>query len=384
MSSSPPQPNRLFVVGTSAGATCGVRDYAQVVGRALRDEGAHVEIDWWEQDARWPVRTQVKQHSAWLDRVGASVRHASPDWIIWHYSVFAWGTSGIPYLVPRTARRLRRSGVPILLVAHELTFPFGRNGWKGFTWAGSQRVALSWPIRASSALVVTTEERVRWLGSRRWLPRRPTRFLPVCSNVGVTEGPGSANGALVLGVFGFGTPGALARETTAAVARLRSDGTDARLLLVGAPGEIGEEADRWRAAADEVGLGKVLRFTGVLPPDQLARELMASDIVVLPDSGGPSARKGTVAAALALGKPAVAVDGPERWRELVEGRALVLADPTCGGLAQALGHLAASGEDRRTQGIRAAMFYERHMTPALLARATLSLLASARPKPELG
>jgi glycosyltransferase involved in cell wall biosynthesis len=374
MDSSRPAAGRLLVIGTSASEACGVRDYAQVVGRALRDQGAHVELQWWEQDVRWSLRTAIEEHSRWLTRVAASVRASSPDWIIWHYSVFLWGASGIPYLAPRTARRLGQMGVPVLLVAHELAFPFGRGGWKGRLWAASQRVALSWPIRVSSAVVVTTEERLRWLNSRRWLPGRRARFLPVCSNVSVDGIRGNPAGELVLGVFGFGAPETLAFETTSAVARLRSAGIDARLLLVGAPGEKGQQADRWRAAAEQAGVSEVFAFTGVLPLEELARELDGSDIVVLPDRGGPSSRKGTVAAALALGKAAVAVQGPEQWAELVEDKALVLVEPSCHALAQALGELARSAELRRTQGRRAAAFYERRMTPALLACATLSLL----------
>jgi len=365
---------RLLVIGTSASEACGVRDYAHVVGRALREQGAHVEVEWWEQDVRWSFRTALEEHSRWLTRVAASVRTSSPDWIIWHYSVFLWGASGIPYLVPRTARRLGRTGVPILLVAHELAFPFGRGGWKGRIWAASQRVALSWPIRVSSAVVVTTEERLRWLNSRRWLPGRRARFLPVCSNVCVDGIRSHSASELVLGVFGFGAPETLAFETTSAVARLRSAGIDAHLLLVGAPGENGQQADRWRAAAEKAGVSEVFAFTGVLPLEELARELSGSDIVVLPDRGGPSSRKGTVAAALALGKAAVAVKGPEQWAELVDDKALVLVEPNCHALAQAFGELAGSDELRRAQGRRAAAFYERRMTPALLACATLSLL----------
>ena len=154
MVSSPPAAGRLLVLGTSASEACGVRDYANVVARALREQGAHVELQWWEQDTRWSLRTAMEQHSKWLTRVATSVRASSPDWIIWHYSVFLWGASGIPYLVPRTARRLERMGVPILLVAHELAFPFGRDGWKGWIWAASQRVASSGLAQASVWLAI--------------------------------------------------------------------------------------------------------------------------------------------------------------------------------------------------------------------------------------
>jgi len=375
---------RLLVVGASTTPVCGVRDYAQVTGRAFRETGADLEFVWWERNTGWSRSRTLSERAAWLEQVAdASARR--PDRIVWHYSVFAWGTHGVPTLVPGTARGLSRLGVPILLVAHELVFPFGRGGIRGRVWATTQRSALMWPLRVSNAVVVTTEDRLRWLQTRRWLPERPARFLPVCSNVppgdssSQTHSSAQSSRALVVGVFGFGAVGALARETMDAVARLRADVGEVRALLIGAPGEKGADADRWRASASEAGIPDALTFTGVLPLEELARALAGVDVLVLPDPAGPSSRRGTVAAALALAKPTVAVDGPERWEQLVEERALALARPSSEGLAEVTGSLIRSRDRRRALGAQAGAFYERLMAPNILAREMRRLVESDLP-----
>jgi hypothetical protein len=376
---------RFLVVGASTTPVCGVRDYAQVTGGALQETGAELEFVWWERDAGWSRSRTRSERAAWLEQVAAPSGRR-PDWIVWHYSVFAWGIHGVPTLVPGTARILSRLGVPILLVAHELVFPFGRGGVKGRVWATTQRPALTWPLRVSAAVVVTTEDRLRWLQTRRWLPTRPARFLPVCSNVpsghssSQTRSSAQSSRALVVGVFGFGAVGALARETMGAVARLRADGSEVRALLIGAPGEKGADADRWRASASEAGMPDALTFTGVLPLGELARALAGVDVVVLPDPAGPSSRRGTVAAALALAKPTVAVDGPERWEQLVQQRALAIARPSSEGLAEVIGSLIRSRNRRRALGARAEAFYERLMAPNILAQEMRQLVEVSPPR----
>src|SRR5262249_43166553 len=153
---------RLLVVGASTTPVCGVRDYSRVVGDALRKAGVDVEVVWWERDPQWSVTRTLSEEETWLEQGEVRARSEHPDRIVWHYSVFAWAVAGVPLLAPGAARRLGRLGVPILLVAHELTFPFGRRGWKGTLWATTQRLALVWPLQASRFVVVTTEERRRW------------------------------------------------------------------------------------------------------------------------------------------------------------------------------------------------------------------------------
>jgi glycosyltransferase involved in cell wall biosynthesis len=382
--SSPPggRPFRLLNIGASTSSVGGVRDYARVVGEALSAVGAEVELVWWERNPSSDLWAARRDRNTWLEQVASRVRADSRTWIIWHYSVWSWTVRGVPVFVPRTALALRRLGAPILLVAHEFAFPFGRRGWKGRVWATTQRAALVAAVRASTAVVATTEERLTWLRSRRWLPARPSRFVPVCSNLPATsssagEFGGKTDRRITLGVPGFGSGTALVSETIEALARLRSRGHNVRLLLVGAPGEAGPMADAWRAAADDANVGDAIAFSGILPLNELAQAVAGLDAVVFPDRYGPSERRTTLTAALALARPVVATDGPDRWDRLARERAIVLARPSADSLCEKLSALLANSAERDALGARGEAFYQRWMSPDVVARETLSLLVDS-------
>jgi glycosyltransferase involved in cell wall biosynthesis len=159
---------------------------------------------------------------------------------------------------------------------------------------------------------------------------------------------------------------------------MKENGIGLRVLLLGAPGEHGPHAERWRAAAREAGMVDALEFTGVIGASDLASALAATDVVILPDLGGPSSRRGVLAAALALGKATVAVDGPERWQELVDAGAVSLAPPNIEGLAEAVRRLLETGNERGELETRAKAFYDLRMSPTVLARELRGFL-QARP-----
>jgi glycosyltransferase involved in cell wall biosynthesis len=367
---------RLLIVGASSAQICGVRDYARVTEDALRAEGASTRFLWWERDAAWSPREAVARAKRWLDEVDRAVEEERPDWIVWHYSVFTWGFGGIPVLARLIARRLARTGVPVLGVLHEFAFPFGAGGTRGTAWAVAQRLALRPVIRACARVTVTTEERAEWLRARRWLPQRPVSFLPVCSNLPAVSSADAPAENLRVGVFGFADDRESADTVVGALAQLGDRGLRAQLVLVGAPGRESAAATTWRNAAAHEG-GEPVSFTGVLSPTELARELAALDLVVFVDGSGPSSRKTTLAACLALGRPVVAVDGPGRWERLVESGAVVVAPRSPEQLAAALEPLLQQAEGREAQGRRGERFYREWMAPEVLSRATLRFLAGS-------
>lgn len=366
---------RIALVGASSAPICGVRDHARVTAEALSACGAHVTTLWWERDESWGARRVVAEGRSWLTAIDEVVRLERPDWILWHYSVFAWGLRGMPFLAPAVARRLARTRVPILAVLHEFAFPFGDGGVRGRVWALAHRGALVPVWRACAGAIVTTEERVLWLRSRRWLPSRPVSFLPVCSNLSAVEPRARPRGSPRVGVFGFAADGTLAEKVVTAVSSLRDRASETHLELIGAPGAASAAAHTWRSVAARHGFD-LLAFTGLLDPPELTAAVNAVDVVLLADSAGPMSRKTTLAAALALGRPVVAIDGPKCWERLVREQAVLLAQPTAKGIAAALASLLCDEPARRRQGDRGAAFYRRWMSPERLASETLAFLNS--------
>jgi hypothetical protein len=234
-------------------------------------------------------------------------KHGRVDVVLWHYSVFAYGPHGIPVVSWPLAWALRRARVPVVTVLHEYAFPWGSNGWRGVVWAAAQRLALAAVVGASSGLVVTVDERAEWLGQRVWLPDRSTVITPVFSNLpeDLTL-PSPRFGPMRIGMFGY--PISSAPLITEAVAHARATGVAAELWLLGSPGPDTAVGEVWRQAGTTADLGGTMAFTGVLGPEALANELRRCDILFFDDGAGPASRKGTLAAALASGRPVVAVD----------------------------------------------------------------------------
>jgi glycosyltransferase involved in cell wall biosynthesis len=355
---------RVLVVGVSTDSICGVRDHAQILSSALSDEGAEVTTIWACTDDGLGMIDLVR---------GLSRRRQEGafDFVLLHYSVFAFSWRGVPVAVPILMLVLRRLGAPVVVFAHEFAYPWGRRGVRGAVHAVTQRAALVPLTATSDAVIVTTEERVQWLRHRWWLPKRPVVLVPVFSNIPrdasaerFQESPGR------IGVFSFGAEGLAAETVTAAVAQVATRVPTAHLVLIGAPGPHSSAGRRWgdRAAA----VGCKITFTGVDEPAEVSRQLAACQVVVFPDPRGPSSRKTSLAAALANGRPVVALEGPESWTELVQAGALVLAEPASGPLAKRLAELLEDDLAREHLGHQALEFAEAHLSPTRAADTVLA------------
>jgi glycosyltransferase involved in cell wall biosynthesis len=360
---------KLALVGVSTQPVCGIRDYATTLKPHLEAAGAEVRMVWHDAVPGEPGEASIASLKRQLSQSERS------EVILWNYSPFTYGHRGVPTRVPSLLALLRRSGQPLVPVLHELAHNVGDRGTRGLVHGVTQRAALVPILRASKGVVVTTAGRADWLATRRWLPQRPRAFVPVPSNIPVVNGnshPTSRTGNLVsrIGVFGFRADGVLVDLVAQAVPRSSSN---ARLVLVGAPGPDTAQADLWRAAAAANGCD--LEFTGVLDPSSLSAALADLDLAVFPNSGGPTSRNTTLAALLEHGRPIVAVDGPHRWDALAQERALVLVDQDVSDLASALRQLADSSALRREQGERAREFYRRHQAPAVVAAQLVSFVS---------
>lgn len=370
----------VVMLGASSAPVCGVRDYSRLLGAALANRGVHTVDVWWEIDPEAGLGQRRRDVSNWLHRLSEATAGAPGAVVVFQYSVFTYGYRGVPTLVPRIASCLARIEAPRVGVLHEFAYPFGRRGLRGTVQAASQRAAFARLYRVLDAAVVTTEERRDWLEARAWLPRRPTVFVPVCSNIPDVETPGGPRSgeAAAVGVFGFASEGYALESVLGAIGRLHRQGIRATLTLIGAPGPRSHQAGRWRAAAAAAGCLDALSFTGVLEPEAVARALHDVDVLVLPDRNGPSGRKGTLAAALAAARPVVAFDGPQRWEALVRERAVAVVAPEADQVADLLEHLLHDPRARAAQGSRGRAFYASHQAPAVIAEKLLEFLESIR------
>jgi glycosyltransferase involved in cell wall biosynthesis len=365
---------RVLMLGASYGGPCGVRDYAQVLQESLGRRDVSVTTLWWEREEAWTLARTWRDLQSWLDHFERAVRENQFHAIVFHYSVFTWAHRGVPVFGPPLARRLGRCTTPAVVMLHELAYPFHLGDWRGNTWAVVQRAGLVPLLRWCDGALVTTDDRARWVSERRWLSTRPIAVVPVFSNVPPPDtGRRPGDGSFSIGIFGYGSAAFDPQPVMHALARLAARDGGVRLVLVGAPGEQSPEGRRWRAAAAGVGCASSVHFTGVLEPRRLSAALAGIDIVLFPDIAGPTSRKTTLAAALAYGKPVVALEGPQRWEDLVRAGGVVIARDG-EDMAAAIEALRGDPLLRRRQGERGAAFYLQRMAPDVIAARVTAFL----------
>ncbi|WP_432573419.1 glycosyltransferase family protein [Kineococcus sp. SYSU DK005] len=348
---------RCHLVGTVQPAACGVRDYGTLLARELRRRGLQVQEEWLPDDGRSARRTWRTA----LDLLARARSIPAGDVVLWQYASYNYAAHGVPMPGVLFGLLCRARGVRVVTVLHELSATWERRGAGRAVQALSQRAALLLVLAGTDVPVVTTDQRV---GQLRRTTGRRARMVPVFSNVPVVAaGAGEAAGeapAFTVGVFSWSgdlvDPDLLLR----AVARLPGDGN--RVLLLGAPGPGTAAAERWLQAARAAGVAGCVEFSGVVELEDLSVRLQECDVLVQLDSRGASSRRGTVAAALAHGKPLVTLTGADTWGALSDSSAVVevTADPA--DLARALTALRQDPELRAGLGRRARAFYEATMS----------------------
>jgi glycosyltransferase involved in cell wall biosynthesis len=340
---------------------CGVRDHARLLAEELDREGVASSMHWLcgRDGSLAEGRSQTR---AWTRALASELDPSRVDAILLHYSVFSYSYRGIPLFVHPTIAALRRTGIPLITIMHEIAFPWSTRGPKGNLWAASQRAVLIEVMRASAAVIVTADFRAQWLSTRRWLPARPIAVAPVFSNLPPpATGSRPPHAVPVLGLFGYTLDPASVRLVLDSVRLLRDRGVPVELLLLGAPGRDSAPGALWTSAAEDRGVGDALSFSGTLSPQELSDALAASDMLLYADVTGPASRKGTLAGSLASGRPLIALRGRRSWSQLLDAAAAVVVARTSEALGDAVQGLLADTAAREALGARGRAFAEQTM-----------------------
>ena len=365
---------RAATVGMSLGPTSGMRDHAHLLTAELAAQGTPCSLHWLDRDPHRGLRSAHAEVRAWAGALGRELQDERPDAVVLHYASFAYAHRGLPLLLGPALTAARSAGSPVIAFVHELAYPWRRNLRAAF-WAASQRAALLPLVRASAAVVVTTDQRVEWLRSRRWLPIRPLAVAPVFSNL-PPPAPRVTPDPLLVGLFGYAYEGAAVALVLDALAELRRHGQPVALELLGAPGPDTQIGELWREGARERGVADALSFSGRLAAQELSDEIARCGALICAASPGPTSRKGTLAGSLASGRPVVALDGPLTWRDLREQDAARVVAPNAAALAGELTRLLADPAELDALGARGREFHERRMAVARTAELVGGLIAS--------
>ena len=367
-------PGPVLAVGMVPPGASGVRDYGRLLAAELRREGRPVDEAWVVNDGR-RLGPAVAASARLL---GAALTRRPPRLVIWHYSCFAHGLRGFPMPGVLLGLAFRSRGTRVVTVLHEPAYPWGPRGLRGRLQSGAQWMALPLVLLGSAEAVVTTERRAVALRRLPHAVRPCVRTVPVFSTVEVAGAPGPPPGedGLCLGLLGYSGDGARPDLLVRALVAMEVESRP-RVLVLGSPGPLSPEGRGLRSLADDLGVGHLLSFSGMIPADDLSRRLQSCAVVLVLNEQGPSSRRTTIAVPLAHGLPMICLDGPDRWEPLARERAAVLVKADVGSVTEAVLALLADPDERRRQADRARRCYADHMGVGRVAGAVGALLDGA-------
>lgn len=325
----------------------GVADYTRCLAEALADRGLRVDV----LSGRGPAAPSpgggVTVHrllpswgSTLLERVGRFVARTRPSWLHIQYQTAAFGmrptVNALPFWLGL------RSGVRSAITYHDLRVPYL------FPKAGRLRDWVTrMPARSADLVVATNEADERALAAA--LPTDRLCLIPIGSNIPDAPPAGYDRTAwrasagwgpetAVLAYFGFLNDSKGGRVLLQALGRLREEGRDARLVMIG--GRVGASDPtnnaylaRFEADIALRGLAERVRWTGHVSPAEVSAWLRAADVVTLPYEDGASYRRGSLLAALSHGAPIVTTEpgpGGGALPALRHGDAALLVPPGAG------------------------------------------------------
>jgi hypothetical protein len=346
-----------LVAGHSTTQADGIRDYTRLLLHGLREAALDAELFEWADGALHT--TNGTAHADIAGEVQAL------DALVVQYNPFSFGRWGFSPRLPLFLSRLRsRRSRPLIAVMFHETYVDMRN----LRWA----MMGSWQRAQLLALQATAD--VQLCSIQRWTERlrktalgRPVHHLPVASNLPDARGDreqtratlGAGADTVVLSCMGLRHPGRL-EDRVLGAARAAGTAAPSIVLLDLGPGE-----------RSDVRLSKnvVLRATGFLAEDELARHVAASDVFLAPYLDGVSTRRGTVMAALQHGIPVVGTAGhltDDLFRR-TPGLALVNVE-AANRFSDAVVGLVRDSERRARLGAAGRSLYENHFDWPLLVQ----------------
>ena len=296
--------------------------YTQAVPGASREEhvdGIHV----------------VRDVSNWgwssLRHLNRFINTCRPDVLNLQYQAAAYQMHPAINLLPRFFNHR----LPVIVTFHDLKVPYL------FPKAGPLRwqAILEMARRASATIVTNVEDRATL--QQAHIPN--LAMIPIGSNITPVTLVGFDRAAWlraraipatsrVVGYFGFMNESKGGETLVRALAKLRRQGLDVTLLLIGGQTGASDPTNVAYASfimrlADELQVSRNIALTGFLDDRGVSEALAACDCVALPYRDGASFRRGTLMAALAHGCVTVTTRPRVDVPELKHGENVLLVPP---------------------------------------------------------
>lgn len=198
--------------------------------------------------------------------------------------------------------RLRRSGHPVIVTAHELwAHQDGR--WRRALLHHAHRRMLAALLQRADRVVVTNQHAADTLAGAGLVAADRVCVIPVGPNIPQTSASHLAD---VPTLVMFGQPAALHRGALQALGQwIEASAGGVRLLW------LGRNPEQLRAAWRDLGHTDTwVTFAGGLPADVMSAHIASAWIAVAPYVDGASTRRSSLSSLIGHGLPVVGLDGP--------------------------------------------------------------------------
>jgi glycosyltransferase involved in cell wall biosynthesis len=310
----------IALLGKHDTPTDGINDYCNFLGQALARRGftlTRVRVSWDEEGWTRALRRLWRDSADWRG-----------EWVLLQYTALTWSRRGFPYGVLAARAILRKRGARCAVVFHEHT------GFGGSSWRERIRHACQmWIVRtlyrgASTSIFTIPLDTVGWLPSlhadhgvsknqNRAVFIRIGANIPECtdSRDDRTQ-PMSLEREKRVVVYGVRGAPATAGEVSdiAEVAREASKAIPNLCLVVLGRGSS-EVREDLASALEGCSIG--LEVRGVLPAEEIVRELRRADALLFVRSAVTPQRGGAIAG-IACGLPIVGYGASELSGPLAE------------------------------------------------------------------
>lgn len=319
-----------FISGEFPPMPGGVGDFTRVLAERIGELGGDVYI--LSRPGSSSQTLKVSTIKGWglggVRVMRSWVREHGIDIVNLQYQTAAFDMSPFIHFLPDVL------AAPVVTTFHDLRHPYL------FPKAGPLRDWIVMRLARSSAGVITTNQeddlRLRSLPHRRLIPLGSSIPRADCGQGDATSWrslAGAAAASFVLGHFGFVKAVKGVDYLIEALASLRAEGHDLRLLFIGSrQNQVDSSADAsYLQGLDEriakLGLADAIAWTGYLPDHDVAACFKAVDLVALPYADGASYRRSSLLSAIHNGCPILTTETSVKVESFNHGCNLWLVPP---------------------------------------------------------
>ncbi len=343
----------IALLGRGDEPTDAVEEYCRYLGEALKEHGIELQL----------MRVDFAQRgwSAALEELQRQAEGWRGEWVLVQYTALTWSTRGFPLKFGSVLKMLRNAGARVAVVFHDVTPYAGRRIIDDIRHHAQIHTMRNAHRQADLSIFTVALERVSWLPQQR----ANTVFIPVGANLPVsTERQASPESAdakpLTIAIFGITGGEAGRRESGVITEAVRYAAKRAGKLRLLAFGRHADDAEKYLREGLR-GTDVELQVSGVLPGEEVARNLASSDVSLFV-RGGISTRRGSAIASIACGLPVVVYSGPETAFPISEAGVVLVSPEEREELGEALARVLGDREYRGSLAERSRRAYEKYFS----------------------